>query len=74
MTTAKFNALAGPTARAMASVKGEHCTPPTYRPTEQVRGSMRCTKCGGTLQFTVSAINGASTGRCNSINCVRWTE
>ena len=73
MTTQRFNALAGPTALAMAAVKGEHCQPPTYRPAQAVSGSVACPKCGGRLQFTV-APSGISTGRCTSAGCVRWTE
>lgn len=73
MTTARFNTLTSPTARAMAAVKGEHCPPPTYRPKQAVAGSITCPKCGGSLKFTV-APTGISTGRCSSINCVRWTD
>lgn len=73
MTTARFNTLAGPTARAMAAVKGVHCPPPEYRPVQAVAGSIACPKCGGSLKFTV-APSGISTGRCNSAGCVRWTE
>lgn len=73
MTTTRFNSMAGPTARAMAAVKGVHCLPPTYRPAQAVAGSISCPKCGGRLAFSV-ATNGISTGRCSSINCVRWTD
>ncbi len=73
MTTPRFNTMAGPTARAMAAVKGEHCQPPTYRPAQAVSGSMPCPRCGGSLKFTV-APSGTSTGRCTSAGCVRWVE
>lgn len=73
MTTERFRRLSSATAQAMAAVKSEHCAPPTYRPAQPVNSSMKCRQCGGTLRFTVAA-SGASTGRCNSINCVRWSE
>lgn len=73
MTTATFSRLAGPTARAMAAVRTEHCRPPSYRPAAAVRGTMRC-HCGGILNFTVSPIDGRTSGRCSSAGCIRWSE
>lgn len=72
MTTARFSALAGPTARAIASVRGAHCKPPTYRPSEPVAGHMSCPRCGSRLNFTVTA-EGNTSGRCVAVACIRWS-
>lgn len=42
MTTARFSALAGPTSRAIATVRSAHCQPPAYRPAEPVASHMNC--------------------------------
>jgi len=72
MTTARFAALAGPTARAIAAVRSQHCQPPTYRPDEPVSAHMNCPKCGSRLNFTVSA-EGHTSGRCVAAACIRWS-
>lgn len=72
MTTAAFSALAGPTARAIASVRNTHCKPPTYRPSSPVSAHMNCPKCGSRLNFTVTA-DGHTSGRCVAAACVRWS-
>ena len=74
MTTQRTSALFGATARAIAEVRGLHCKPPEYRPVTPVRASIRCAKCGGLLTFTVSAIDGRTTGRCSSIGCITWND
>lgn len=73
MTTMHFSRLASATARAIASVRTEHCPAPTFRPAATVRGSMPCTKCGGLLHFA-AATSGRTTGRCSSSGCVNWNE
>lgn len=73
MTTMHFSRLASATARAIAAVRTEHCPAPTFRPAAPVRGSMRCTKCGGLLHFT-AATSGRTFGRCSSAGCVTWNE
>ena len=73
MTTARFNSLAGPIAQAVSQVRSQHCQPPTYSPQATVRSTMRCTKCGATLPYTVSA-TGKPSGRCSSAGCVRWAD
>lgn len=72
MTTARFSALAGPTARAIAAVRNQHCQPPTYRPSAPVSGHMACTKCRSRLNFTVTA-EGHTSGRCVAAACIRWS-
>lgn len=74
MTTATFNRQAGAIARAMSAVRSQHCQPPSYRPAAPVRASMRCAACGGLLNFTASAIDGRTSGRCSSAGCIRWSE
>lgn len=74
MTTARASALLSATARAMAEVKTRHCPAPTYRPAAAVRASTRCQKCGGVLTYSVSSIDGRSTGRCSSAGCITWSE
>lgn len=66
--------MVGYTVRAMASVKRDHCQPPNYRPMAAVHWTMICPRCAGRLNFTVSAEDGRTTGRCNSADCVRWVE
>lgn len=73
MTTSHFAALVGPTARAMAHVRALHCRPPTFRPAETASGSMRCTKCGGTLRFKAS-VTGKTSGKCSSAGCINWAD
>lgn len=72
MTTHRFSALTGPTTRAIAAVRSQHCQPPTYRPAEPVSGHMACLKCGSRLNFTVSA-DGHTSGRCVATACIRWS-
>ncbi|WP_422096846.1 hypothetical protein [Variovorax sp.] len=74
MTTPTFSRLVGPTARAMAAVRNTHCQPPTFRPAATTRGTIRCTHCGGNITFTASAIDGRTTGRCSSADCICWNE
>lgn len=73
MTTTRFNALAGATARAMGAVHAKHLPTLDSRPPETLRGTLRCERCGGLLSYTVSSTR-ATSGRCSSSNCIRWSE
>lgn len=74
MTTAAFMSHAGPRSQAMNTIKVEYCAPPAYKPAQDVRGFIPCPKCRGTLNFTVLASNGATTGRCTTAGCLHWME
>lgn len=74
MTTPGFGAFSSAVARAMSEVRSQHCKPPTFRPAETARGTIRCTRCGGNLTFTASAIDGRTSGRCSSSGCIKWTD
>lgn len=74
MTSASFNAMVGPRARALNAIKVQHCAPPAYKPAQDVRGQTPCTKCKGTVKFTVLASDGRTTGRCSSSGCLNWSE
>lgn len=71
MTSAAFAALQGPTARAIASVREQHCQPPTYRPSAPVSAHINCPKCGSRLNYRVTA-EGHTYGRCAAAACIRW--
>lgn len=72
MTRASSAALYGPTSRAIAAVRREHCKPPAYKPDAPVSGHIDCPKCGGRLHFTVAA-DGYTSGRCPSAACIQWS-
>ncbi|MDP9992029.1 hypothetical protein J2W28_001057 [Variovorax boronicumulans] len=74
MTTPGFGAISSAVARAMSEVRSQHCKPPTYRPAETQRGSIRCPKCGGLVTYTASAIDGRTSGHCSSSGCIKWTD
>jgi hypothetical protein len=74
MTTARFNAQAGPTARALDVIKTQHCAPPAFKPVADVKGEIACTKCRRPLRFTVLASSGRTTGRCSTLGCLNWSE
>jgi hypothetical protein len=74
MTTSNFRALASHHAQALNTIKTEHCAPPGFKPAQDVRGSIPCPKCRGTLKFSVLASNGASAGRCTTTGCLNWME
>ncbi len=74
MTTARFSAMLRPTIQALTEVKTRYCAPPNYRPAKRETGFVRCPACGGQIRFTVSAVDGRSDGRCNSTNCVNWSN
>lgn len=74
MTRPGFIALSGATARAMAQVRQQHCQPPTFRPAETARGTIRCTACRGNLTYTASAVDGRTTGRCSTAGCLKWSD
>ena len=59
MTTASFAALVSPTARAIASVRNEHCQPPTFKP--------------AALNYRVTA-DGQTHGRCVAAACIKWSN
>ncbi|BEP44093.1 hypothetical protein [Variovorax sp. V15] len=74
MTRPGFGAFSSAVARAQAAVRSQHCQPPTFRPAQSERGTIRCTKCGGNLNYTASAIDGRTTGRCSTAGCVTWND
>lgn len=74
MTTATFNAHVGPRARALNAIKVQHCAPPAYKPQGDVTGKIPCTKCTGTIKYTVRASDGCTTGRCSTAGCLNWSE
>jgi len=74
MTTAAFNRTAGPIARALNAIKSMHCAPPTYKPLENVSSTTPCPLCKGTINYTVRASDGGSTGRCSTARCLSWSE
>lgn len=74
VTRPGFIGFSSAVARAQAAVRQQHCQPPTYRPAETARGTIRCTKCGGNLNYTASAIDGRTTGRCSSADCLKWID
>lgn len=73
MTPPQFNALSGPTARAIAAVRKQHCQPPTFKPAEPVKGQIKCPRCGSRLVYDVAA-DGWTSGRCVASACVRWSH
>lgn len=64
---------AGAIARALNQIKPVYCPAPAYRPPETVRSTTPCTACSGTINFTVFP-SGATTGRCNTAGCIKWSE
>jgi hypothetical protein len=37
------------------------------------KGTMRCTKCGSSLSFTIQS-SGISRGQCSAAGCLRWCQ
>jgi len=74
VTRPGFGVFSSAVARAMSEVRGLHCPPPTFRPSQTARGTIRCTGCGGNLNYTASAIDGRTTGRCSTAGCVKWSD
>ncbi len=74
MTTARFNRMASYTAQALNKIKRQHCQPPAYKPPQDVRGQMGCTRCPGTLKYTVRASDGLCSGRCTTTGCLNWSD
>lgn len=74
MTTQHFNSHVGPRARALNAIRSVHCAPPAYKPAQNVKGEIACTKCKAPLKFTVPASNGSTTGRCSTAGCLDWRE
>lgn len=67
MTTPGFGAIASAVARTKTEIFRRHFDPDeTLRPVETVKASMQCTRCGGLLNYTASAIDGRRSGRCSS--------
>jgi hypothetical protein len=48
--------MASAAARAIADVRTRHCPAPIYRPPTAALAYIRCTKCGGLLTYTASAV------------------
>lgn len=73
MTTATFAVMTPRKLQVLAAVKTEHCKPPSFKPQQDVRGTMKCT-CGGVIKYFVRAANGMSNGTCSGGCGVRWQE
>lgn len=72
MTTPGFIALSRAVARTKDQIYRTHCAATAGVPPVAVRASMRCLRCRGLLSYTVSAIDGRTTGRCSSAGCLNW--
>lgn len=44
------------------------------KPTRDLRGSIECPRCKGTLGYSVSSYNGHIWGRCSTSGCLAWME
>ena len=73
MTAASFSALVGPTARAIAAMRNEHCQPPTFKPEAPVSDHIACPKCGSRLNYRVTE-DGQTYGRCVAAACIKWSN
>ncbi|NDZ11540.1 hypothetical protein [Variovorax sp. WS11] len=67
MTTQQFAALVGATARSMAQARSR------VDPSQEVRGSFPCLKCGSSLHFRAYP-NQQTEGRCSAARCVNWSR
>lgn len=74
MTTPGFGARSSAIAQAQAVIRQQHCPPPSYCPSQQVKASMRCMKCGGLLTYEVSPINARTSGHRSTSGCIRWND
>lgn len=74
MTRPGFGAFSSAVAQAKAAIFRQHFDPNTLRPAATVKASMRCTRCGGLLTYTASAVDGRMTGRCSSADCLKWSD
>jgi hypothetical protein len=74
MTTPGFGAFSSAVARTRNEIFRRHFNPATLLPTETVKASMQCLRCGGLFTYSASAINGRMTGRCSSAGCIKWTD
>ena len=74
MTTPGFGAFSSAVAKAKTEIFRRHFDPTTLRPTESVKASMRCIRCGGLFTYTASAVDGRMSGRCSSAGCINWTD
>lgn len=74
MTTPGFIALSSAVARTKDQIYRTHCGGMASVPPAPVKASMRCLKCGGLFNYTVSAIDGRTTGRCSSAGCLKWAD
>lgn len=72
MTTAAFNRINPHVITALNVVKTQHCPAPLYAPAQRVTGKLVCTKCKGSIDYSVET-SGLSSGRCQSGSCVRWS-
>ena len=72
MTTPGFIAMSSAVARTKDQIYRTHCAATGGVPAAPVRTSMRCVRCKGVFNYTVSAIDGRTTGRCSSAGCLQW--
>ena len=74
MTRAHFLAQTSAIVNAKDAIYRAHRCDPTKPPAQSLKASMRCSKCGGLLTYSVSAIGGRTIGHCSSAGCLRWDD
>ena len=74
MTRAHFLAQTSAIVNAKAAIYRAHRCDPTRPPTTSSKASMRCLKCGGLLTYSLSSIDGKTSGHCSSAGCIRWAD
>lgn len=74
MTRPHFLAQTSAIVNAKAAIYRAHRCDPVTPPAQSLKSSTRCPSCRGLLQYTVSSIDGRTTGRCSSAGCLRWSD
>jgi len=73
VTTSTFSALASATARAIAAVRSPHC--PALSSALQNRCAPPCAAPSAAAStYSVSSVDGRTTGRCTGAGCITWSE
>lgn len=73
MTTPGFGALSSAVARARNEIFRRHFDPTTLLPAAQVKASMQCLLCNGSLRYTAST-DGRMILNCSSAGCIKWSD